>query len=99
MTFQNAKMIWDYEFNDRQPIKMLTGAKIRTAEIQDGALCLWVDLDDEGKKVSRRNMEHLTVRPMESMDWPWNAQKGKYVATFHDADGILTFHIFECDAP
>lgn len=84
--------IWKFilEITDAQQVQMPKNAKILSAQLQHGKLCVWALCDEEAELATRKFNVYGTGHKL-----PENAHIGEFVATFQMAAGSLVFHLFE----
>lgn len=70
-------------------IPMPAGARILTAQIQHGVLCLWAEVDTNEKRVEGRNIEIFGT----GHEMP--AGNRTYIGTVQMMEGTLIWHIYE----
>ena len=83
------KSIWKYdlEIDDEQSIDVPEGAKMLTAQIQKGNLCVWAIVDPRSEKKPRKFYVFGTGHH--------NDFAGKdYLGTVQIHEGNLVFHVF-----
>lgn len=82
-------VIWKYPLGrkDRHVIQMQKGARVLTAQLQKGMVCVWAVCDDFAAQVNHVFAVRETGDKQE-MD-------GVYVATIQESSGIV-LHVFDC---
>lgn len=84
--------IWKFplEVADQQKVKMPTGAKILTAQMQGDTCCLWA-LVDETRPRFEFEIRDIAIYGTGN---PMPDEPGDYIATFQIMGGLV-FHAFE----
>jgi hypothetical protein len=83
--------IWKFPLalDDRQKVIMPEGARILSAQVQDGQLCLWALVDPAA--VSKDRTIHIigAGHPL------YRSDSLRYISTVQTFNGVLVWHIFE----
>lgn len=87
------KEIWKYTIlvEDFLEIKMPVDSMVLTIQVQRGTPCLWVLVNPEAEKETRRFRLAGTGHPIESQ------HADMYIGTFQLHGGSLVFHLFEIE--
>ena len=83
--------IWKYNLivNDEQYLQMPKGAKILSAQVQHGAIAIWVMVDPRKPKVERNIQMAGTGHDLSERIM------GDFIGTIQISGGSLIFHIFD----
>lgn len=84
--------IWKYplEVTDAQPVFMPAGAKVLSAQVQHGVICLWAMVDP-----SKPDVPHVVRIIGTGHSFPAViADEYQHVGTVQLAGGDLIFHVF-----
>jgi len=83
--------VWKFplKITDRQTVPMPVGAKILCAQIQQGELCLWAEVDTRCGNLAREIWIFGTGHPIR------NAFSLRYIGTVQQFDGGLVWHVYE----
>lgn len=85
-----AKTVWKYELTvkDVNHLEIPKGGKILTLQVQNDTPCIWILVDSEAEKETRRfgliGTGHFTRH-----------ENIEYVGTFQMYHGNLVWHVFE----
>jgi hypothetical protein len=87
------KTIWKYDTGLRAldntiGFAMPEGAKVLSVGNQHQRLCLWVEVDDQGKPESRAFCVRGTGHPL-------TGDEGEFIGSVIFMDGALVFHVYE----
>lgn len=75
---------------DEQTIPLPAGARILSAQVQRGQICLWASVDREEKRIEPRTFRIIgTGHPVPDLG------ELAYIATVQFDGGALIFHVFE----
>lgn len=88
-----ANTVWKYQLTkEDQVISLPVGAVVLSVAVQNGTTCMWVKLDPEEPKVSRRFVELGTggVFPEDIIP---NSEY--FIGTCHHHHGQIVTHVFE----
>lgn len=85
------KAIWKFnlEIANRQILAMPAGAEILTAQIQNGAVCLWA-IVDTGLPLVKRTIACFGT------GHPFDGENAPYIGTVVLPPFGLVFHLFDC---
>lgn len=86
-----SKIIYKYplQVQDKQTIKLPSGYKILTVQVQDGIPCLWAMVDTSIDCVEVNIITHGTGNGI------FGNEELRYIGTYQLNNGVLVFHVFE----
>ncbi len=83
------KQVWKYQVAAK--IRMQIGAKILCAQEQNGAICIWAEVDPQAATEERAFEVFGTGHPMQE-------SVRVYIGTAMMEGGSLVFHVYEASA-
>lgn len=85
-----ATQIWKYmlSITDAQALQMPAGARVLTAAMRHGQLCVWALVDVNAPTESRR----VYVR---GTGHTFTGREGAYIASVQQAHGEFVWHVFD----
>lgn len=87
-------VVWKYELREeRTRVEMPPGARVLTAQLQNGRVVLWSSVTwEHGTVPSERVRRTFVIRPT---GHGYSTEPETYVATVQAIDGALVWHVFE----
>lgn len=85
------KTIWKYSLNpaDYTDITMPLGARVLTAQVQDGVICIWAEVDPNASPETTHRFT-LCATGQQIATYP-----GDYVGTVQLSGGRFVFHVYD----
>ena len=86
---------WTLDRCDQQTLRLPTGARLLTVQMQGSSPCLWALCDE----TSSGPKEPRTIALYGTGHQIFNKEPGEYIATFQTKGGIFVWHAFELKLP